>query len=71
MFPSNAKKKRKRPLEFDMVEPMTLNAEISWERYALIAEIVERFHRANYRLGKTASPSALTAASNAAFSEPS
>src|SRR5690242_13151493 len=37
-----------------MVKPMTLNAEISWERYALIAEIVERFHRANYRLGKTA-----------------
>lgn len=33
---------------------MSSNAEISWERYALIADIIERFGAANFRLGKTA-----------------
>src|ERR1700733_14983083 len=33
---------------------MTTNFEIPWERYALIAEIVQRFHAVNHRLGKTA-----------------
>jgi hypothetical protein len=33
---------------------MAANFEFHWERYALIAEIVRRFHGANHRLGKTA-----------------
>lgn len=33
---------------------MAANFEIPWERYALIAEIVYRFEKANHRLGKTA-----------------
>ena len=37
-----------------MVNTMRLNADISWDRYALIVEIIERFHKANFRLGKTA-----------------
>ena len=37
-----------------MVNTMRLNAEITWERYALIVEIIERFHKANCRLGRTA-----------------
>jgi uncharacterized protein YwgA len=37
-----------------MVNSMRLNADISWDRYALIVEIIERFHKANFRLGKTA-----------------
>ena len=37
-----------------MVNTMGSNAEVAWERYALIADIVERFGAANYRLGKTA-----------------
>ena len=37
-----------------MVTTMGFNSEVSWERYALIVEIVERFRIANLRLGKTA-----------------
>jgi uncharacterized protein YwgA len=37
-----------------MVISMCFDAEMSWDRYGLIAEIVERFNAANYRLGKTA-----------------
>ncbi len=33
---------------------MAVNFEIPWKRYALIAEIVQRFHQTNHRLGKTA-----------------
>lgn len=33
---------------------MSSGAEVSWKKYALIAEIVERFGTAKYRLGKTA-----------------
>ena len=39
---------------FDMVNSMHMNSDITWERYALIAEIIERFSGAKYRLGKTA-----------------
>lgn len=41
-------------MEFDMVISMGFNSEVSWQRYALIVEIVERFGTANFRLGKTA-----------------
>src|SRR5271155_2624662 len=37
-----------------MGENLIVNLEIPWERYALIAEIVQRFNLANHRLGKTA-----------------
>ncbi len=37
-----------------MVNSMRMNSDITWERYALIAEIIERFSSAKYRLGKTA-----------------
>ena len=37
-----------------MVITMGFNNEVSWERYAVIVEIVERFRAANFRLGKTA-----------------
>jgi hypothetical protein len=33
---------------------MGFDLEMSWERYALISEIIERFNAANCRLGKTA-----------------
>ena len=37
-----------------MVVSMAFGSEVSWERYGLIAEIVERFQAGNHRLGKTA-----------------
>lgn len=36
-----------------MVMSMGFDSEVSWERYGLIAEIVERFQAGNHRLGKT------------------
>jgi uncharacterized protein YwgA len=33
---------------------MRMNSDITWERYALIAELIERFSEGKYRLGKTA-----------------
>lgn len=37
-----------------MVISMGFDTEVSWDRYGLITEIVERFNAANFRLGKTA-----------------
>lgn len=36
-----------------MVLSMSFGSEVPWERYGLIAEIAERFHAGNHRLGKT------------------
>jgi hypothetical protein len=37
-----------------MVNSMGFDSEVSWARYGLIAEVIERFKAANCRLGKTA-----------------
>ena len=37
-----------------MIIPMRFDSDVSWDRYGLIAEIIERFRAANYGLGKTA-----------------
>jgi len=37
-----------------MDNSMYTNADTTWDRYALIVDIVERFHKASHRLGKTA-----------------
>lgn len=52
--PLECKKRRINCLEFDMVTNMAPELDASWNRYGLIAEIIERFESAKQRLGKTA-----------------